>query len=383
MQHSAINLCLWVFLTTTASPLAGQVPADANAYPIATNVSCGSAPEQPVRDFRVRLSPEQERRAKTLYRRAIIITAHDHCLHADDFREQADAGITVRVVKPLTDGYYRKGAARFPIEAAVEGWEARGRAAIAIVEKQVAESRGKIIIIRTMADIERAKRERRSGVILSFEGARPLEGRLGNVAMYQRLGLRELQLFWAVPNPLKNPLGQLNDFGKDVIREMNRVGLVLDIAHMGEDSYSLALETADQPVVLSHCAVGFTEKSSSGSNTDVLDDVTIRRIAAKGGVMCLLFIDGYIRPRHATKYPTVEDLVDHVDHIRKVAGIDHVGLGPDYSPMKGWRWIQGAERMQRMPNIVRVMVQRGYTDQEIEKVLGQNLMRVYKQVWPK
>lgn len=73
--------------------------------------------------------------------------------------------------------------------------------------------------------------------------------------------------------------------------------------------------------------------------------------------------------------------MDHVDHIRKVAGIDYIGLGPDYSPVKGWRWVEGAERFEGMPNVVREMVRRGYTGEEIGKVVGGNLLRLYRRVW--
>ena len=93
------------------------------------------------------------------------------------------------------------------------------------------------------------------------------------------------------------------------------------------------------------------------------------------------FMNGYIHPRHGTEFATVEDLVDHIDHIRQVAGIDYVGLGPDYSPMKEFRWVEGAERFAGMPNVAREMVRRGYSATEIRKVLGLNLMRVYRKVW--
>ena len=75
------------------------------------------------------------------------------------------------------------------------------------------------------------------------------------------------------------------------------------------------------------------------------------------------------------------DLVDHMDRIKQVAGTRHIGLGPDYTPMKGWRWVEGAERFEGMPNVVREMVRRGYPDEEIQAVLGLNLLRVYRQVW--
>jgi membrane dipeptidase len=356
-------------------------PPSADTYPILTSVSCAVANDQPRSDFRVKLRPAQEKRALKLYKRAIIITAHDHCVLPDDFRDQQRSGITVRVVKPITDGYYREGAARFPIQAERAGWEARSHKALALMHETIANSQGQVVIIQSVQDILRVKREHKSGVILSFEGARPLQGKLENVVTYHQLGLRELQLFWGVPNPLKDAKGQLNAFGEDVVREMDRVGVVLDIGHMPEASFLRALAATKNPFVTSHCMVAFCERNTSYVGADSLDDRTIRLIAAHGGVMCVHFLgEPFIQAHHGT-HPNVQDLVDHIDHIRDVAGIDYIGLGPDYSPMKGWRWIEGAERMEGMPNVVREMVRRGYTDSQIEKVLGLNLMRVYRQVW--
>lgn len=136
---------------------------------------------------------------------------------------------------------------------------------------------------------------------------------------------------------------------------------------------------SSQPVIVSHCGVTFAEQSKHPS-TDRLDDDTIRRIASARGVLALHFLNGYVQARRRA-HATVEDLVDEIDHIKKVAGIDAIALGPDYSPMQGWRWIEGGETYVGMPNVVREMVFRGYTDEEIEKVLGGNLVRLYSAVW--
>ena len=357
-------------------------PRPADTFPLEAGISCEAANDQTRTPYRGKLTPEQEKRALSIYRRAIILTAHDHCHDPQHFLDAAKAGITIRTIKPLTDGYYRKGPERFPIDEPVAGWEARGRAMLAQLHKQVAQSGGKVRIIRTVQDIIAAKRDGAQGVILSFEGGRPLSGKLENVAMFHALGLRELQLHWAVPSPLRAADGGLTPFGQDVIREANRIGLVVDLSHMPERNFLSALKIATRPVVISHCAVTFTPKVERPS-TDRLDDETIRRIAANGGVMALHFLEGYVQPRHDTEHATIEDLVDEMDHIKKVAGIDWVGLGPDYSTMKGWRWIEGAESYAGMPNVVREMVRRGYPDEEIGKVLGRNLMRVYNKVWTK
>ena len=106
----------------------------------------------------------------------------------------------------------------------------------------------------------------------------------------------------------------------------------------------------------------------------------MRAIAKNGGAICLHFYQGYIRPHHGSR-STVEDLVDNMDYIKKLVGVNYIALGTDYFPEKGYPWIRGSETMRDMPNVAREMVRRGYTDDEIQKVLGLNLVRVYRRVW--
>jgi membrane dipeptidase len=330
--------------------------------------------------YKIELPAAQEKRAVDLYRRSIVITAHDHCLHADDFRDQEAGGITVRTIKLTTDGIYWQDAKRFNIKSEVAGWRERGRNAIKIIEDQVKASRGKISIVRTLEDIRRAKRENKLGVILSFEGGRPLEGKIENLETFYELGLRDLQTFWAVPSPLKTPGNTYTGFGLEVVAELNRLGMVLDISHHNTQAFAEVLEATKQPVIVSHCAAKAISGAENRGGTDHLDDDGIRAIARNGGVLCLHFYQGYIRPRHSTR-SSVRELVDHMDYIKKLVGIGHVALGTDFFPEKTEPWVQGADNMRSLVNVVREMVRRGYTDAEIEQVLGGNLMRIYQRVW--
>jgi membrane dipeptidase len=360
----------------------GETPSGrADTFPIEPDLPCAVANDQPRTGYHVDLTPEGERRASAVYHRSIIITAHDHCFHADDFKAQASAAVTVRTIKPIVDGHYRQGGIRYPIETPVAGWRERGVHALQILRQHAQQSNGRIRLVLSAADIESVKKQGQLGIIMSFEGGRALAGDLANLAMYHEMGLREMQLYWAVPSPLKDEDGSLSLFGQDVIREMNRLRLVVDISHMPEKAWRQALALARAPVVVSHCgAAAISGRTNRG--TDDLRDDTIRAIASQGGVMCVHFYEGYIPARHGP-VSTVRDLVDHIDHFRAVAGIDHIGLGTDYFPEKGWKWVAGAETIEGMKNVVREMVYRGYTDAEIEKVLGRNLLRVYRQVWGK
>jgi membrane dipeptidase len=356
-------------------------------------VPCGD--ETADLSYKVPLSPEQERRALQVHNASFVILAHVHCVEPWDFEEMRRGGITDVILKVDDDGLNLVNGASRTWVAPDEDWVSRATREIRRVQGMADQSGSKIAIVRTMTDLHRAKREGKVGVILSFEGARPLAGKIENLKYYHDLGLRELQLWWAVPNELKTPDGiLLNEFGKDVIREMNRLGIVIDLSHMNSQAFAQAIELTKAPLIISHCAVGVLDEKpkqhASGdqkengaySGTDFLNDATIRAIAMNGGTICVHFVTpNYIKPRHGTSKATVVDLVDHIAYIRDLVGIDYVSLGTDFFPEQGYEWVEGAGRLSLVPNVTREMVRRGFTDDEIKKVLGGNLMRVFEANW--
>lgn len=377
MAASACLILFWLSKLTLSASAGDPPPAD--LLPVHSNLSFHEASDQPSNSWSVKLTSDQEERAQKLYQQSVVITAHDHCFHPLDFKRLDGSGVTVRTLKLTTDGIFWWDGRRYQIQSEVNGWKERGLKALELIEKQADESSGNIVIVKTVADIYRAKAEGKLGVTLSFEGGRPLEGVLENLELYYSRGLRDLQLFWAVPNALKTGDGLLSAFGESVIREMNRLGIVIDLSHMSASAFEQAMAATTDPVIVSHCATSLSFKEIAGG-TDFLDLPTIQRIAANEGVICLHFYTGYIRPRHGPN-STVEDLVDHIEFVRDAVGIEFVGLGSDYFPETGARYVEGVEGMQGMINIVREMVRRGFSDVEIEKVLGLNLIRVYERVW--
>lgn len=350
------------------------------------SIPCGE--ENVDLSYQVPLPPHLEERALRLYRESPVILAHTHCVEPWDFEEMLDAGITAVVVKVDVDGINIVNGKR--TEAAPDDWFARGTRAMRRMLEMAAQPDSKIRIVRAVEELDHARRENKVGVILSFEGGRPLVGKLENLKYFCDLGMREMQLWWAVPNELKTQDGtRLTPFGEEVIREMNRLGILIDLSHITSQAFAQAMEASTQPVVISHCAVGSLYEepvTESGevpySGTDLLNDATIRAMATNGGLICLHFVTpDYIRARHGTSKATVEDLVDHAVYIRDLVGIDYLALGPDYFPEGGWQFVEGAGRMKLLPNVVREMVRRDFTDQEIEKFLGLNLLRIYEEVW--
>ncbi len=352
-------------------------PPPADLLPVSAGVSCCKKSSPPPRTYKVPLAPEQEKRATALYDRALVITGHDHCFEPGDFSEMEAGGITVRNIELLTDGLFWWGNKMYALDTLEEGWEQRGKLVIAAVEKVASNSAGKIIIVRRVADIERAKREHKLAVILGWEGARALAGKVENVQMFCDLGLRVQELYWYVPSLLKNADGTPNAVGLEILREMDRLGIVIDLSHMLGPAFQESIATTRNPVVVSHCDVAaISHNKPSNTGTDSLGDDTIRAMANNGGVICLNIFQ--MRPRYGPRV-TVRDVVDHVDYIKRLVGIDHAALTANYMPNQG----DVAENSMRllMPNIAREMVRREYTDEDIQKVLGLNLLRVYRTVW--
>jgi len=337
--------------------------------------------------YKVALSPLQEERALRVYRESLVILAHSHSVEPWDFEEMRESGIFAVILKVDVDGInVLNGTPRTDVPAD-EDWFSRGTRAVQRIQDLASQEANGILIVRSVDDLDRSKREGKVGIILSFEGARPLCGKLENVKHYYDLGLRELQLWWAVPNETKTPDQlELNAFGLDVVRELNRLGIVIDLSHITGKAFAQAIATTRLPVIISHCAVNeLYEKSASNnrsfSGTDLLNDATIRAMAGNGGLICVHFVTpDYIKARHGPK-ATVEDVVDHIAYIRDLVGIDYIGLGPDFFSEPGWRWVEGAGQMRLLPNIAREMVRRDFADEEIRKVLSRNLVRVFEANW--
>jgi membrane dipeptidase len=180
---------------------------------------------------------------------------------------------------------------------------------------------GECILARTVEDILRAKQEGRVAILLGAEGARWLEESLDPLRLFHRLGLRELQLTWAFANPLV-PDGRLSPFGKEVVAECGRLGIVVDVTHIKEGAFHDVIGVARKPVIVSH--------GSAQSVTKDLSDDHIRALASTGGLLGIHFYTTYLGPT-----PTPEGVVQQIDHVAQLVGIDHVALGVDFFPTDG------------------------------------------------
>src|SRR6185369_16651164 len=172
----------------------------------------------------------------------------------------------------------------------------------------------------------------------------------------------------------------LSEFGKDVVREMNRLGMMVDISHVGDETFWKVIETTQSPIIASH--------SSCRALTNVprnLTDDMLKALAKNGGVIMVNFYNGFINtdyakpgdpvPTKTAQTATLDMLMAHFEHAIKVAGIDHVGIGSDFDGVDGLL-PPGMEDISKLPNITYELLKRGHSEADVKKVLGENLLRV-------
>jgi membrane dipeptidase len=269
------------------------------------------------------------------------------------------------------------------------GWTAPALQAIERVREIIESEPNRLCLALTAADISQAHGQGKSAIVLGFEGGKPVEQSLDLLRTFHRLGVRVLQLTWAGGNDICDrrdpPKSEgLTPFGVELVKEMNRLGMLIDPGHCSRKTFFDVIERSTRPVAVLHTAPATKGKGD-------LDDEQVRAIARKGGVIGLHFFSHYLNP---SRKATVEDLVEHVDYIRKLVGIDYVALGGDYlelteSFIKGHGPAAGGylgipeelDSYEKVVNVTRALRLHGYADEEIRKVLGGNLMRVFQQVF--
>jgi membrane dipeptidase len=234
-----------------------------------------------------------------------------------------------------------------------------------------------LLLATTAADVERAKAEGKVSGVLSLEGAEALEGDLAMLRTFYRLGLRALGLTWNFRNRAADGLaeirtgGGLTEFGAALVREANRLGVILDVAHLAPAGVRDVLELSEAPVVASHA-----NARALCDHPRNLTDEQLDGIAASGGLVAVTYVPAFLAspPEDAS----LEQVLDHVDYIVKAIGVDHVGLGSDFDGFDGV--LPGLEDVLHLPALTAGLVARGYSDEKVGKILGGNYLRVFRQV---
>jgi len=243
----------------------------------------------------------------------------------------------------------------------------------------------------TAADIERSFKAGRIGSLIGMEGGHSIDDSLPALRMFYALGARYMTLThngnlrWADAAADKPAVGGLSKFGEEVIREMNRLGMLVDLSHVSADTMEDALRVSEAPVIFSHSSA----KALCNVPRNVPDNV-LQLTAKNGGVVMVTFVPGFIsqavadfdakpeaeRKGQTPPKATLAQVADHIDHIRKVAGIDHVGIGGDFDGITSV--VSGLEDVSKYPDLTAELLKRGYSDNDIRKLLGLNVLRVMK-----
>ena len=264
-----------------------------------------------------------------------------------------------------------------------------------------------IVQVKETADIHAAKKLGKTGIILSFQNASPIENELDRLGLFLALGVRVIQLTYHETNLLGSGCWERNDcglsnFGVDAVREMNRLGIVIDLSHVGPKTTMDAIEMSEQPVAITHA----NARSFCGHPRNK-EEEALKLLAEKGGVVGATSFANFL-PKGFDS--TVEDFVDAIDDMVERIGLDHVAIGTDSThdqPLEFWHYIvsqqgtkfpstfadgsvpytelsfqpKGIDSPAEFPNLAEALANRGYRAEEITKLLGGNWMSLFERVW--
>ncbi len=215
------------------------------------------------------------------------------------------------------------------------------------------------------------------GAILSLEGVEALDGQLALLHTFYRLGLRNVGLTWNPRNAAADGVGANTDFGltpfgKAVVETCQKLGIMIDVSHLNEAGIADVLAMSHRPIIASH-----SNARALCDHPRNLTDDQIRAIADQGGVIGATFVSHFLNPDY--RKASLNDLLNHIDHLVEVAGIDHVGLGSDFD---GCLPPQELDSGEKYPAVTRGLLQRGYQPDDIRKILGENFRRVFLEILP-
>ena len=377
------------------------------------------APSDPPRDEKL------WKKALEIQRKSIVVDTHNDVLsfmtdenydigvssvgkYHTDIARMREGGLTAEFFSVYIDRSYAKdgGSARRALDM------------IDYVYRAVEKYPNDFMMSYSTADIRRAKKQKKIAALMGIEGGHAIEDSLMALRDFYRLGVRYMTLThnntnnWADSCCDTAKHNGLSDFGKDVVREMNRLGMLVDVSHVSDKTMSDVLDVSTAPVIASHSSA-----RALGDRPRNIPDDLLRRFTANGGVVMVNFYPGFIdakviaasRARDERLKPQTDALkqqykddprkleeetnklhaanplpkaplsvlIDHFDHIAKVAGVDHVGIGSDFDGVPSLP--VGIEDISKLPVITYELLKRGYSERDIRKILGENFLRAFAQ----
>jgi membrane dipeptidase len=300
--------------------------------------------------------------------------------------------------------------------------ELQGQAAVTatleqidIVHRMIRKYPDTFELALTADDVERVFKQGKIASLIGMEGGHSIDNSLADLRMFYRLGARYMTLThssntpWADSATDTPKFGGLAPFGEEVVKEMNWLGMLVDLSHVSPDTMDDALRVTQAPVIFSH-----SDARALNDHPRNVPDTILQQLPKNGGVVMVAFVPGFLSPkvnawnklqtaeqdRQKVAHPsdpaavkaavdawtvanpapraTIADVADHIDHIRKVAGIDHIGIGSDFDGIT--QVVLDLDDVSKYPNLTAELLRRGYSDGDIKKILGQNVLRVMREV---
>ena len=384
--------------------------------------------------LRAQDTPTVSAKALQIHNSALVVDTH-----ADTPQRFLDGGFDIGNTDPKDAGHISLDKARVGnlnaeffsiwVEPSYKGQYAhRAVDLIDSVYEQAARHPDRMMMAFSVADIERAHKQKKLAALMGIEGGHAIENDIRLLREFYRLGVRYMTLTWSNTNEWADSSGDiddpkiehhngLTDYGKQVVLEMNRLGMMVDISHVADKTFYDAVAITKAPVIASHSSA----RALTNAPRNMTDDM-LRAVAKNNGVVQVNFFSGFDDQSYwnATKAmakerdaaiaafiekhkqegkavtyveydqidrewaakiprPPLKSLIDHIDHIAKVAGIDHVGLGSDFDGVSG-ATPTGIDSAADLPRITQALLDRGYSADDIHKILGGNLLRVFRDV---
>jgi len=273
------------------------------------------------------------------------------------------------------------------------GLNGRAHAMIDALEVQIQRYSSHIELATSAADVRRIASEGKLAALLGLEGGHAIQHNFDKLRAFHARGVRYMTLTWSETHNWADSSsderrhGGLTPFGRDVVREMNRIGMVVDVSHCSDETFWDVMDVARAPMIASHSSARALVDNPRNMSDDML-----RAVGEKGGVVMVNFGGNFIDPRKASYWKIASDvvthfgpssvplemLIDHIAHVARVAGMDHVGLGSDFD---GTLFMpEGLRDVSGFPNVTAALVERGFSEADIHKILGGNALRVLEQV---
>jgi membrane dipeptidase len=268
----------------------------------------------------------------------------------------------------------------------------RALAMIDALDEQLRRHADALELARTTADVRRIAASGKLAALMGLEGGHAIENDLAHLREFAERGVRYMTLTWTNTNDWADSStdaprhGGLSDFGREVVREMNRLGILVDVSHVSDETFWDTVLVARAPLIASHSSARALVDRPRNMSDDML-----RAVARSGGVVMVSFTGLFVDPRKASNWEIARDAVlnlgpsevplelvlDHVEHVARVAGVDHVGLGSDFD---GAPFMPvGLEDVAGFPNLTAGLLARGWAEEDVRKVLGENILRAFSE----